>query len=46
VIEKLCPQLIETEAALDIMLARMVMFAIGMIEAETARRKGRVCSNS
>ncbi|EUJ11235.1 transcriptional regulator [Methylophilaceae bacterium 11] len=46
VIEKLCPQLIETEAALDIMLERMVMFAIGMIEAETARRKGRVCSNS
>lgn len=45
VIEKLCPQLIETESALDTMLARMVMFAIGMIEAETVRRKGLSCSN-
>jgi AcrR family transcriptional regulator len=41
VIDKVCPQLMETDASLDIMLSRMVMFANGMIEAEIARRRGQ-----
>ena len=39
VMEKLCPQLIKTATALDIMHERLVMFAMSMIQAEAARRK-------
>lgn len=39
VIEKTCPQIIYTDEALDITHARMVTYAVSMVEAERTRRK-------
>jgi TetR/AcrR family transcriptional regulator, regulator of cefoperazone and chloramphenicol sensitivity len=39
VIEKICPQIIAGNSALNLMQERLVMFALSMIEAEKTRRK-------
>jgi TetR/AcrR family transcriptional regulator, regulator of cefoperazone and chloramphenicol sensitivity len=39
VIEKICPQITQDESALKVMQQRLVLFAMSMVEAESARRK-------
>jgi TetR/AcrR family transcriptional regulator, regulator of cefoperazone and chloramphenicol sensitivity len=42
VIEKICPQITNSHAALNVMQQRLVMFAMSMIEAEAQRRKANL----
>lgn len=39
VIQKICPQITQDESALKTMQQRLVLFAISMVDAESARRK-------
>lgn len=39
VLEKTCPQMINTHEALDVMHARMVTYAVSLVETERTRRK-------